>query len=245
MNIEERLQRLDKPNRSVRRGPVGLLLLALVAVAFVVLLVLGGNKDQPDPHTPIPKDDRFSIISDVGQPPQKRTVDVRLLRSLSEEELSTIAYKIKASDTRSYERTFITYYLPGMAVGAGGWATTHFGLFDSPQVRIFAFTEMDKARAWKKANQPSDQVIGRWLDRGSFMGPITIYKKDGKLYLEQQFKDGSQTKKEMVESTSSLGRRFDRKNGSSHGDHFIIQADGHLQLRDREGLIRVARKTGN
>ena len=54
MNIEERLHRLDKQNRNLRRGPVGLVLLVLVVVAFVVLVLVGGNKDQPQPHTPIP-----------------------------------------------------------------------------------------------------------------------------------------------------------------------------------------------
>jgi len=141
MNIEERLDRLGKENRTLRPGLVGLLLLVLVVVAFVVLVVIAGNGDQPEPRKPTPKDDRFSIVSDIGQQPQKRTVDVRLLRKVSKEELITIAYKIKESDGRSYKRTFITYYLPGMAVGAGGWATTHFGLFDSPQVRILTFTE--------------------------------------------------------------------------------------------------------
>src|ERR1039458_10482874 len=47
-------------------------------------------------------------------------------RTVSEEVLRAIATKLKNSDHGTYERTFISYYLPGMKVGSGAWATSHF-----------------------------------------------------------------------------------------------------------------------
>lgn len=84
---------------------------------------------QPAPN-PIPNDVVYSIISENEDGPRKlgikRSIDVRLNHKVSEDVLRAIALKLKASDPKTYERTFICYYLPGQAVGAGAWATTHF-----------------------------------------------------------------------------------------------------------------------
>lgn len=68
----------------------------------------------------------FGIISDGTFLGYKRSVDVRLNYEISEEELEAIAWRIKKMDRFKYGRTFIGYYLPGMKIDAGYWATTHF-----------------------------------------------------------------------------------------------------------------------
>ena len=71
---------------------------------------------------------------------------------------------------------------------------------------------------------------------------ITIYREGGTLYLEQTFKGFGSLKEEMVENSSPLGQRFDKKEGSSVGDHWIIDQEGNLQVRDNEGLIVTAQR---
>ncbi len=68
----------------------------------------------------------------------KRSLDVRLPRKVSETRLRAIAQELRARDSRTYDRTFICYYLPGMEIDRGAWATTHF-IDGKLEVRINEF----------------------------------------------------------------------------------------------------------
>lgn len=128
-----------------------------------------------------------------------------------------------------------------MKVGAGGWATAHFN--PDLEVNILGLAPMQEEAF---ANEPEDstrEVIGNWLDRTPMVGgKITIYRKDDKLYLGRKFKDGSSSNKEMVEKPSSSGQRFEEEGGTSFGEHYVIDRQGNLQIRDQEGLIAMAMK---
>ena len=91
-------------------------------LAMVALLTAGCTPNQPT----IPDDVSYSIIDSTARAGIKRSLDVRLNKRVAEDTLHAIALKLKSQDSRDYDRTFITYYLPGMTVGAGAWATTHF-----------------------------------------------------------------------------------------------------------------------
>ena len=60
--------------------------------------------------------------------------------------------------------------------------------------------------------------------------------------MEWKFKDGSILKQTLVEKPSQLGYRFDEKGGSITGDHWIIDLEGNLQLRDMTGLLSTAKR---
>ena len=187
----------------------------------------------------LPSDVTFSIIDSSTIPGIKRSINVRLNKEVSEITLRAIALKLKASDSRSYDNTFITYYLPGMAAGAGAWATTHFN--PDLEVRILGLKSGDETRLVAQSNHANRDMIGRWLDEG-LGSRITIFDEDGRLFIQQAFKDGSSFKKELVESRSPLGRRFDKVDGSSTGDYWILRSNGNLQIRDNDGLIATAKR---
>jgi len=189
----------------------------------------------------IPRDVSFSIIDSSTLPGIKRSLDVRLNKKVSEQTLCAIALKLKAQDSRAYERTFIEYYLPGMPVGAGAWATTHFN--PNLEVRILGLKAEEEQKLAAQREPANREIIGRWLDESPFVGSrITIFREDGKLFIEHTFKDGSNLKKELVEKKTSPGRRFDKVEGSSAGDHWVLGSDGNLQVRDNDGLISTAKK---
>ena len=91
----------------------------------VVLFIIGGAL-MPDstPEQTEQDDVSYSIIDSTATAGIKRSLDVRLNKRVAEDTLRAMALKLKSQDSRDYDRTFITYYLPGMTVGAGAWATT-------------------------------------------------------------------------------------------------------------------------
>lgn len=204
------------------------------------------NKPSPA-HAPAPgisADVTYSIIDSDTFLDYKRSLDVRLNKKVSEETLRAIALKLKAQDSRNYERTFICYYLPDMEVGAGAWATTHFN--PNLDVRILGLTAEQEETLKQQPDDPSREVIGSWLDESPFIGSrITIFRQNGKLFIENTYKDGSSGKKEIVEKLSGKDRTFRRKEGSSVGEFYLIDNQGNLQMWDEEGIISTARKIGD
>ncbi len=190
--------------------------------------------------TPITKGATYTIINKNIVPGIKRGLDIRLSKKVSKDVLTSIAMKLKKADSNTYKRTFIGYYLPGMKVGAGYWATTHFN--PDLKVRILGLT-VEQENALKKQPNPSGVILGKWMDKRPLVGhKITIFKKDGKLFMQDTHKDGSGGKTELVEKKSSLGRRFEKADGSGGGDYWILDSSGNLQIRDGEGLISTSKK---
>ena len=175
-------------------------------------------QQQPKLQAPIiPDDVSYSIFDSSINRGIKRSLDVRLNKKVSERTLRAIALKLKSQDARSYDRTFMAYYLPGMAVGAGAWATTHFN--PDLEVRVLGLTAEEEEKLLAEPAPANREIIGRWLDEGPIVGGrITIFREDGKLFIEQIFTDGSSRKEELVEKKSPLGRRFDLKAISSTSD---------------------------
>ena len=93
----------------------------------------------------------------------------------------------------------------------------------------------------------ADTTIGRWCDRWG-----TAYKShrimtltirdDGQLVLFSKFGDGSSLREEIRERPHGIFEIV----GSHYGDKMrIVPSDGNLQLLDRDGLIRIARRLEN
>ncbi len=189
----------------------------------------------------IPDDVSYSIIDSQSLPGIKRSLDVRLNRKVSKNTLRDIALKLKSQDSRDYDRTFMSYFLPGMATNAGAWATTHFN--PDLEVLILGLTAKEEEKLVAAPATANREIIGRWLDETpSFGSRITFFREGGKLFIEHLFTDGSSGKKELVEKRTPLGRRFDKVEGSDFGDHWVLCSDGSLQVRDNEGLIITLKK---
>ena len=192
-----------------------------------------GVSSQPGPL--------YSILSEEAIPGTKRSVDVLLQKKVTESALESIAHDIRSRASQEYDRTFVLYYLPGMEVGAGAWATSHFN--PALEVRILGLSTADEGRMATSPPGLGDvTIIGCWLDESPFAGGrIALLEAGGQLYMDRTFKDGSGMKTRVVEGQSALGRRFDPVE-SSHGDYWILDNQGGLQVRDGEGLIATAKK---
>lgn len=202
-------------------------------------------QEQPT-ATPIPKDLTYTIINKNIVPGIKRGLDIRLNKKVSEDVLKSIAMKLKNSDSNSYERTFIGYYLPEMKVDAGYWATTHFN--PDLEVRILGRTVEQEKALNQQPSVSSREIIGSWLhDEEPFPGRIIIFREDGALYMEKTYSDGNIGKDQMVEKPSNKGRKFmkGKRTGPDH-DYYLID-NGNLQIwsQDVDGthvLVLTAKK---
>ncbi len=85
------------------------------------------------------------------------------------------------------------------------------------------------------------QYIGRWVDDDPYAGSILeIYKQDGKFYMYQEFKDGSASTDEIIRISKSTGKVTFQKINPVHGDHYVINRNNQLEMRDSLGLIQAA-----
>ena len=210
-----------------------------------------GHSTDPRPTQlaradPAAKDVTYTIINTTSIPRIKQSLDVLLNRKVHKNVLRAIALELKSGNPRKYQRTFILYYLPGMKLGAGAWATTHFN--PDLEVRIYGLTVAEEAdlRAVAQEADLRADILGIWLDERPFVAnKTTIYRQNGKLYMEWKFHDGNSINEEMVKKTSLSGERFEEK-GSSHillafGEYYVVNQRGNLELRDNDGLISTAK----
>lgn len=189
------------------------------------------------------KEVTYTIVNSHVVPGIKRRLDIRLNKKVSEETLRALALKLKSQDSRNYERTFIGYYLPDMKVGAGAWATTHFN--PDLEVHILGLTAEQEEALRERPDDPSREVIGSWIDDRMYLGNrITIFRQDGKLFMENTFTDGSSGKKEIVAKPPTSEKKFEDKEGNSLGEFYLIDSQGNLQFRDQDGLISTAKRIG-
>ena len=214
-------------------------LCALLALSLVVCT--DDSQAQSRSKAAVLKDITYQIIDTNVIPGIKRSLDIRLNRKVSEDVLKSIALKLKNSDPKSYDRTFIGYYLPDMKINSGYWATTHFN--PNLDVRILGLTVEQEEALNRQPVDSSREIIGSWLDERPFGGSrITIFRKDGKLFLENKYKDGSAGTAELSETRSQDGRRFDYKPDRGNGEYYLINRKGELQQLDQDGHFMTAKK---
>lgn len=179
----------------------------------------------------------YHIINSERRPPIKASFDIRLEEKIAEEEIEAIARAIHNGETRTYERIFITYYLPGMQVGAGAWATSHWN--PDLEVRVLGFTAEEERQALEReASDAADapRRIGRWVDQTPFVASVIelVELPSGQLEMHQRFKDGS-------ERTVLVSRSGD-KYTLERGEYLQIDKAGRLKWYDQEGLIVTCEK---
>ena len=180
----------------------------------------------------------YRITNDEHMQKIKRSVEIVVDQPLTEEQLGVIANDIRESDSTKYDRTFIGYRLADQTADLY-WATTHFNPVLVVKINGITADEWENASDFSISGEWD--VIGKWLDLTPYIGgKVVIYIKDGKTYKNNTYQDGSGGSKEVVESSSPLGRRFDDVNGSNAGDHWIIDSKGDLQCWDDDGWISTA-----
>jgi hypothetical protein len=183
----------------------------------------------------------YSVIDEEIISGITRRIDVRLTKKISEKTLEKIAYELKAKADKNYERTFIFYLLPGMESGAGAWATTHFhkGL----RTQILGLTA-DQEKAMKVVPEdPLREVLGSWLYEEISTGcRYVLFRREGKLFVEVRYGDGSGNDIEVNEKKTRIGTWYLYTKRNFDDEKFLLDLQGNLQLWDKKGQVWTAKK---
>lgn len=209
----------------------------LLYLLSVIVLTACVGEDSTD--SKLPEGVSYSIIDeDQNESLKKTNINVRLNKKVDDTTLKIIAEELKAERSQ-FQNLWIFYYLPGMEVGSGAWATTHF----SPKlkVQILGSTE-EEDEVTSQTDDISGEVIGKWRSDKSLMGAALImYKGEGgKLFMQTNFKSGNPMTEELSESTSSGSMRYDYEN--THGEYYLIEKNGNLGMYDSDGKYDEAVK---
>jgi len=205
--------------------------------ASVVILVINLGFADPKPKTEIPS---YTIIKDDNLAHYKRSVYIQLSRKVSEEALRSIALEVKNLDRQQYDRTFISYFLPGRNVEDGVWASSHFD--PDLSIKIQGLSIEEEAFLRNDTVDPAWAVVGSWFVEDVSGKKLTIYKLDDILYMERKLPTGSAYSIELIEMPSQGGRMFERKSDDNFGEFYLIDQAGHLQFWGRSGHFATAWK---
>lgn len=190
---------------------------------------------SPDRRNTIPDDLEHHILKESSYGNARRSVDVRISRKVDESALRALAHHYRGTSPESFSRTFIVYYLPGMVVDAGGWATTHFT--PDLEVRILGPTLEADAAAEAAEEEHGDEVVGVWekTSPGLTSGTYMLLRDEAAYRMKHVFSDGGSTIEEVEERTSSRGRKFvDPEN--QFGEYYLVR-NNRLELHDPEGVV--------
>jgi hypothetical protein len=131
-NVKETNDIVEKPKRNKTKpkpkhctNSHKSILWKLIAIVGIIAFIFYMGSDQQTSE--VSNDINYELKEYDIIPNIKYSANIILDRKLTKSELEYIANRIyKEKNIKNYERAFLAYYLPGMKIGSGAWATTHF-----------------------------------------------------------------------------------------------------------------------
>jgi hypothetical protein len=202
--------------------------------SFLICFVSCGTKETQDA---VSNEIKYTIINEEKMENIKTSIDVRLESEANKEIITKIANKLRKDGRRNYQRVFINYYLPGMEVGNGAWALSHFN--PNLEVQILGFTKEEKTQLLENTSPLESNLIGRWIDNTPYSGGvITISRNANILELSIKYKDGSKSSKKLIEKIVNGQKRWIEED-NVFGEYYVLNNDGNLSIYDTEGLVKT------
>jgi len=208
-------------------------MLTLVAVLFLVAtpasekLKISSNEIQ------------YTIINEEKFLNIKTSLDIRLKSEVNKETIKKIAHELRKDGRRNYQRVFINYYLPGMKVGEGAYALSHFN--PNLEVQIMGLTKEEKTQLLKKTSLSESNLIGRWIDDSPYSGKVITISRNAntlELSIKSSYKDGSEGSKKLIEKIVNGQKRWIEE-GNVFGEYYVLNNDGNLSIYDAKDLIKT------
>lgn len=221
--------------------------IALFVTIFIVLplTTAGASEGFVSPVRPgaeiqeaIPEDLEYEVVNEDVFRDDRRSLDVRLSRKVSEEALTALARKLEGGASQDFDRTFIVYYLPDMKIDAGGWATTHFT--PDLEVEVLGLPAGKDSRVQEAREKYGESLIGVWENNQPGSAATFVLFETGMGFgLEEIFSDGSSRTIQLQEQPADDGRRF-KDPENTVGEYWMLR-NGRLELHDPMGVVFTAR----
>lgn len=168
----------------------------------------------------------------------KCNVVVELKKKMSIDELKEIANSLR-NTRKTYDKLWILFYLTDTSLDEVGWAMANFT--PDLKVEIIGATETEEKEQKINAENVDGKIIGKFYYQ-SIPATYTVYENNGKTFIKTLFSDESSSITELKTKELKNGTRLEDKEGNPHGEYYVLNKNGELELWDKEGLITIAKK---
>jgi hypothetical protein len=186
-------------------------------------------------NTAPPVNINFKILSDESTG-SARKVEIQLEERTDTSKLAIIAKRVKATEQREYERTFIGYRLKDE--GDSYWATTHYN--PALEIKILGTTQRDHLLLQKKV-VTQENVFGSWLVQRGIEHKLVAYRKNGSVFIKAIYSSG-ENEEQFEESSLKAGIKLQDESGKDHGEYYLINQNGDLEFWSENGNYYTAKK---
>lgn len=159
----------------------------------------------------------------------KLNANILLSKKIDESQIRELGVKIKDSIS-GYQKNYFFFYLHGMTVGSGAWATASFS--PEEEIRILGATQAEEDSSKSKL-RVDGKIIGKWYDEQRSASGLAFYEKNGKCFLKRVIKGGTPTITRFVRN----GNILKPKEKTGFGEYFKMQDDGTLAFVNNEGKV--------
>jgi hypothetical protein len=164
--------------------------------------------------------------------------NVRLKGKEKKDKLESIATFLKERHAPNHRAALILFYLPGMEVGAGAWATVK--ITTSVDARILGMTSEQEDKLVSGAQDDGGKVVGAWIDERPHVGSLVVLlEQEGKLSLEYRHGVSGVSRREVRKALNADGRLLESMNKEEIANvtYWIMNPDGTLTSGDIDGVI--------
>lgn len=159
----------------------------------------------------------------------KLNADVLLSGKMDTSQVRELGLHLRDS-LSGYQKNYFFFYLPGMKVGSGAWATAHFN--PDAEIRLLGATQAEEDSSKSKLRVPG-KLIGKWYEEQRTASALAFYEQGGQCFLTQVYRGGKPSTTLFVRH----GNVFKQKEDSGLGEYFKIQPDGTLGFVNDEGKV--------
>jgi len=205
---------------------------------------LAGLKDSAAPLTVEDKcQDAVASSTETDRiPGMKVSFDIVLQERVDEKCLKHIVAGMYDGLKSDYSKVFLGFHIKGKSKDHGYWATGHNG---NPKIIGMKKGEYEKfsRQAMRKPAKGEQVIGGPWFwERGIGSANHVLIRKNGQLYMNTVYRDGSKADEPLEVRTVRGQQRYYIK-GNDFGEYFVVRGP-ELDIADQSGILGTAHNKG-
>ncbi|ACA86035.1 hypothetical protein [Shewanella woodyi] len=119
-----------------------------------------------------------------------------------------------------------------------------FKVDSSELLKVIKMSVVEKRQrlGWQAKEAEKRDIVGRWVDERDSVGDkITLYREDGKIYLETWYNDGCHSLDEMEATPTPEGLKLEDVGGNIFGEYFLLSDGKTLQFCNSSSCFYTAK----